>query len=60
MKDIMKNPRVVKKVLKLKLNPEGQGRQPPTDQPQPPAASHQPPAAAASRLHTTVHSRLHT
>jgi len=25
--------------LKLKLNPEGQGRQPPTDQPQPPATS---------------------
>jgi hypothetical protein len=25
-------------MLKLKLNPEGQGRQPPTDQPQPPAA----------------------
>jgi len=34
----------VKKMLKLKLNPEGQGRQPPTDQPQPPAAST--PAAA--------------
>jgi len=31
--------------LKLKLNPEGQGRQPPTDQPQPPAASRQPPTA---------------
>jgi hypothetical protein len=27
------------KVLKLKLNPEGQGRQPPTDQPQQPATS---------------------
>jgi len=26
-------------MLKLKLNPEGQGRQPPTDQPQPPATS---------------------
>jgi len=37
-------------LLKLKLNPEGQGRQPPTDQPQPPAASHQ--LFAASRLHT--------
>jgi hypothetical protein len=34
-------------LLKLKLNPEGQGRQPPTDQPQPPAASHQ--LFAASR-----------
>jgi hypothetical protein len=34
-------------LLKLKLNPEGQGRQPPTDQPQPPATSRsrQPPAA---------------
>jgi hypothetical protein len=31
-------------LLKLKLNLEGQGKQPPTDQPQPPAASHQPPA----------------
>jgi len=34
-------------LLKLKLNSEGQGRQPPTDQPQPPAASHQ--LFAASR-----------
>jgi len=36
-------------LLKLKLNPEGQGRQPPSHQPQPPAAST---PAAASRLHT--------
>jgi hypothetical protein len=42
-----------KRLLKLKLNPEGQGRQPPTDQPQQPATSRsrqppprlQPPAA---------------
>jgi hypothetical protein len=33
-------------LLKLKLNPEGQGRQPPTDQPQPPATSCLPPAAS--------------
>jgi len=36
--------RGIDSMLKLKLNPEGQGRQPPTDQPQPPAAST--PAAA--------------